>query len=499
MTFRIASIVGAGCLRWQPWLVIGAFGASWEDFPLSGGVHNGVEVTIAVDGILESDAKIEFLTRDRKIAFSFEVNRTARIITRSAAAEFNVIPLSFGGWPSGLEVGPATFVFTKRRFEVSVDINGKRYPWFDFANVKQVDVYPMLTHVSIFSGLTNAEVRLELLACQRSCHPAECLDESGNSVCEGVNGTTEGCVSVVAGAQRGVALKCTSQMQLLPKGNAHCCDGHAVTPPPRGLVADGKFAVLSSSQEYLKEVCSAFGTSPCPSSYAGAKVEIQSSDDVHYSVFVPKALSTRTKKEDNHTLPMSTIFTIPSFALMDSFGVQKVSATVPKYNKDSVFNADSYHDVIINVNDAINAAGIRKGWYMHLVNLSRPYYPRLVKFSRIANAYLGVTGGPVWVSDEPVVLPDCVDLKFNDTMGNNCSVYEQLGWCSEHGYSTERGCAAWGLEAGCDLPGGEDLEVNLTLGGQDAAALQCCACGGGRHVAPGWGASAASTPHMTCK
>merc|ERR1712113_1184918 len=105
-----------------------------EYFPLSGGIDNGVQVSIKAT--LDAGAgatKVEFLTRDRKSAFTFDVDAATNTITRSADDSFNAPSSSSGTAPA--VSGETTFVFTKRRNEMAVTINGERFPWYDYATL----------------------------------------------------------------------------------------------------------------------------------------------------------------------------------------------------------------------------------------------------------------------------------------------------------------------------------------------------------------------------
>jgi len=90
----------------------------------------------------------------------------------------------------------------------------------------------------------------------------------------------------------------------------------------------------------------------------------------------------------------------------------------------------------------------------------------------------------IWISDEPATdLGTCIDFGLVDTLGNNCANYTQGAWCDVHAVSTPAGCTAWGLNPGCDMPGGDDENGN-EVDVKNAAGIQCCQCGGGNHETP---------------
>merc|ERR1712012_1340182 len=92
---------------------------------------------------------------------------------------------------------------------------------------------------------------------------------------------------------------------------------------------------------------------------------------------------------------------------------------------------------------------------------------------------------------KPTTALDCVDLPMEDEGGNDCSYYKDNDYCTSHGYPTPAGCQVFANSTAndCRMPRGFDLSGggrrNL---GTDAAALQCCHCGGGNIVPPdNWG------------
>jgi len=452
-----------------------------------GGIDNGVQVSIKAT--LDAGAgatKVEFLTRDRKSAFTFDVDAATNTITRSADDSFNAPSFSSGTAPA--VNGETTFVFTKRRNEMAVTINGERFPWYDYATLTS---NPLLTHVSVYSGMKDAEVTLTRPRCETECHPAECRDAAGINVCKAPNGT--GCVSVTASDSAGVATECSAR-QTSANGNEHCCDGTAVTPPVRDFVDVEKFAMITENPAYLTKVCTAFGIDPClDSSLVGTKVQVKSvnSSTGMYSVFAPTALKARTQRPD-HILPASTMFTLPKFALSDTFMVSESSGELAS-GSNGAWDADHFWDVIFRDD---NMESLPAGWYVHFIEMDlrsefNESETRLVKFTKKADNFRAVIGGKIFAGDEPIDPAEkyeCTNMPFIDSKGDGCDSYD--GRCNIHGYPTQAGCQLW-YNSTCDanskLPAGNNTEKNL---GEEAAAIQCCSCGGGK-----WTLKAANLIH----
>jgi len=486
MALRFASVLGAGCLSLQPWSVLGNDAKDWEYFPLSGGIDNGVQATIKATIKPGGTAKIEFVDRERKSAFSFHVDTALQVVTRSADASFNGVTETFGKWPVSLAAGENTFVFTKRKFDMAVSIHetgaAVRFPWYDFGSTTT----NLLTHVRVNSegdnaGVENPEVTLERPTCSNTCHPDECRDASGASVCSDPNG----CKAVEMGDQAGVAKQCSASTTTTAGGSMHCCDGSDVTPKPRGTLTKDSWAVVSSSTSYLQRLCTAFEVAPCPTELAGKNVQISNATSApsSYEVFAPSLVSAPTDWPE-HAYPTEAFKTLTSFALFQAFDNNKVVVNLPKSFTSAQFNADAWHDVITTSAEA-------KGQYVHLIEWWL-YGPMVTKFTRRARDLIAsFNSSKVYASDHPIPLPadSCTDMPFTDTAGEDCTQYT-AELCTSHGFPTAAGCTKWNTTygAGCHMPSGSDANGNPL--GRDAAGLMCCVCGGGIRSPPsGWPSS----------
>ena len=199
---------------------------------------------------------------------------------------FNGAVEDFGGFPAELSqtVSEYTFIFTIRKFEMAVSIVNVagdiiRYPWYDYANLREEnDAFPLLTHVVVNEFFKDPEVTLERPACSKPCHIDECRDKDGMNTC--------------IGDTMGVASQCSPNKETTPGGSMHCCDdGMEVTPKARTTLVAGTWATMSSSSAYIQRVCTAFATAACPTDLAGTNVKVAGQYASDYELFIPAAVT----------------------------------------------------------------------------------------------------------------------------------------------------------------------------------------------------------------
>jgi len=437
---------------------------------------------------------IEFVDRERRPVFAFEL-KTDRII-RSSHEAFGVKTEDFGGYPSdGLANGAKpTFVFTKRRFGMAVSIGSNRYPWYDYPIADSL----LVTHVAVSSGLTNAEVTLERKECTQECHPDECRDGEGRSVCQGANCT--GNFAVVMGSENGVAASCTSSRSTTPGSSMHCCDGSAVTPAPRTTLAKDTWVSISNDGPYLRRMCNAFSISEadCREDWAGqvARIDNTSLGNGNWRVFIPSLLNRPTETGD-HSFPDSgddsCFRELPFLAFFEYFLTNNVMVTRPLAQTTSTerFEVDRFHGIITTSDPAYIDPELSKGRYIDLVqftvNTARsPWGTKLIRFNRWGGFVAPSSDDiSIFASDIPVDGGDCTDEPFVDALGNTCADYTSNAWCFRSGYPTAAGTAAIAREDG-RLPQGFNAseEPRHDFGPFDGANIQCCACGGGANTPP---------------
>jgi len=459
-----------------------ALAEEFEVFPLSGGIDNGVTVTIDVTGFV-FPTQVEFLKPSREVAF--RVHLDGSTVTRSSdLGGDDKITLNYGAWPGLSATVSAKFEFTKRSETWAVAIDGKRFPWFDFPHQHTKD--ELLTHVRVYSGMTDAEVTLERKPCSVACHPDECS-------CSSSNATDGECVSVTKSG-------CGRSDETTPDEEEHCCDGLENSLPIEEDMV-GKFVVIQDDPDHVDKVCKAFSAS-CTAAkdkqFSSKPVKIISVDKekATVNVFVPFAQDSRLQASDNYALPDSVKFDFPVFALKKKAKVEyKLVQFGAGGDGDSPFignparcSADAHNAVVVSSEET----KVPKGWYINLVRLrvnigGTPTY-RWVLFNRFARGQL--SGGiqadvAMQLTDADVpVMGGCRDSasSWRDVMGRDCKNYTEGEWCNRHGESTDQGKAVFGSDTGTpptgdNLPKGEDPNY-IT------AAYECCECGGGRHDKP---------------
>jgi len=508
-----------GGLSCQLRSVLGATEIEKEFFPLSGGIDDGVHVTIKVKGIQDDGAKIEFVDRERKAAFTFTVSRLLTKITRSADTDaFNgAVEEDFGGYPADLcKDNECTFTFTKRKFDMAVSIavgSGSvvRYPWYDYANLQRDGAFPLLTHVAVYAGMVDPEVTLERPTCSNSCHADECRDAAGSNTCT----DPAGCFVVKIGDAPGVATECSASTETTPGASMHCCDGEDVTPKTRTPLTVDSWATVSSSKTYIRRVCTAFSLEACADleALAGTKIKVNESlGSSSYKVFAPASVTERTSADQDFSFPAEAFKTFSGFALFENFENNKVTQALPINFAASDFNADAAHDNILAVQDAGN---LTVGMYVHLIKwefftgkTETLKSTMVTKYTRKVRDL--VTGQSGFAKVMPIVYASeiptsqevqCTDRLLNDTNGDDCSKYSATV-CTPHGYPTRAGCAIWDPDGttplSCRMPGGFELGTDGAKRnvGNNAAALLCCVCGGGDSEAPtSWGPG--SSPQLS--
>jgi len=434
-----------------------------EVFPLSGGIDNGVTVTIDVSGFdYTAGAKVEFLTPARAVAFRWSLSDASQVERSSELGD--QVRVNYGKLPAA---SFKTLEFTKRSDKWAVTLGGVRLPWFDF--VHNHDKQVLLTHVKVYSGMQDAEVTLERKECTKKCNPDECTI---------VDNSTDSYIVTSGG-------DCSTEKETSPDQDQHCCDGQEAILPIEGLAKDS-FAVIQDDSNHIKKVCTAFDASctSVPETYTSKMVQVLevNQDTATATVFVPFAQNDRVSAP-NYELPATTKFEFPVFALKLKSPNQKLvqyGAGGDGINPFPVTcDADGHTEVVIRSEED----KVPKGWYINLVRLKvtvsgKDVY-RWVRFNIFARAQVVESGQ----GDVSFLLTDrlmtqaggCQDEdSWVDINDKNCSSYTENAWCNRHGEVTESGKAAFGSDS---LPNGK--ETNYVR-----ASLECCQCGGGRHDKP---------------
>lgn len=436
-----------------------------EVFPLSGGIDNGVTVTINVKSFNTAGAKVEFLTAAREVAFRWNIDSSSTVTRSSDLGD--KVSVSYGKLSLGTQ---SELQFTKRSDKWAVTLGTKRLPWFDF--VHNHDKQVLLTHVKVYSGMQDAEVTLERKGCMTKCHPDECKI---------VDNSTDSYIVTSSG-------DCSVEQETSPDQEQHCCDGQEAILPIDGLMKDS-FAVIQDDSAHIKKTCEAFeaNCTDVPASYTSKVVQILDVDEsaATATVFVPFAQNVRL--EDPYELPKNTKFTFPVFALKQKSPIQKKlfqfgpdagsDGANPFVTRDA--EADAHTEVIIT------SEVLPKGWYVNLVRLAiqidgKKVY-RWVRFNRFARTQVRTSGEnsqdlSMLVTDELTEQAGgCEDSEgWLDNGNRNCSMYTENQWCNRHGEVSESGTTEFG---GNTLPAGKAQSFVK-------ADAECCQCGGGRHEKP---------------
>lgn len=488
---RTVSVFGLTCLCCHTQGALGRDGDDQEYFPLSGGVSDGVKITISAKKVTNPGGILEFLTPDRQVAFRWQLDIDNSRVIRSSDLDNPDIPAEmFGGW--GFDAGsPIDFEFTKTTFSWAVSINGIRFPWFDWA-LRSQGPHPLMTHVSVHSGFEEAEVIQARPTCTEPCHPSECATSAGVSACVG-NAT---CYSMKP-ADGTYAAECSTSTETgLPLDfHGHCCDGL-----PKSIGGSegnvNKWVNVFEDAAFVNRTCETFGgeIKDC-AAHAGTKALILSYNaaDYTYQTWVPTATTARLR-DSNFEYPPSTLYNYAAFALKASTddGRQfiEIDDGITLWNT-ATFDVDTHNGLIYKVGDIATAAGLRAGMFINLISYvltdaTQFAERRWFEYSRYADSTIKILNRQnksvsLLVFDEEVASStECVDDRvFTDPKGNGCGNYTAFEWCNRHAEPSEEWCTINPPQFGsCLLEGQRDADTGLNAG------WECCKCGGGTRAPP---------------
>jgi len=454
-----------------------------ELFPLSGGVADGVTVTVTA-GVMTDNAVMDFLTPDRHVAFRFSVNKSANKVTRSSILpDVDSVAEEFGSFV--FPEGPNEIKFLKTKYLWSVWINGLRTDWFDYRHLLPAD--QLITHLAVYTGFSDVEVVQVRPTCTVPCARRECLDYKFESMCpEG-----ETCYSIVPqDGHPGHAGSC-STAQTTGEPGVQCCNG---VPQSYDLITRsvGQWARVLEDASRAEAACTAFAldASICKR-IAGSNVEIRSIDEGNRTVVVWSPVlfaDNLNEAEATVELPFYAMYIKPA---RTSF----INATREDFLK---IHVDHLHGYITDVENGFSLGDI-KYLFVNMMTASASlsqtektwfsYQPFRWEFERTQfakdTAYYAIR-----LSDEEVGTTACEDdLGFKDKIDQTCSNYTQGSsgpWCTERGLTTPAFFEAHPDidKETTDPKEREEALYKLINSTNFAAPWTCCDCGGGFHDVP---------------
>jgi len=517
-------LLGIAC-AWHAQGVQARDGDGQEYFPLSGGVSNGVRVTVKAASLSTSAGatQLDFLTPDRTVAFRWDMDTAAQSINRSS--DISATSETWG--QSSVDAnGALSFEFykTSESWQVSIATGGAaavRFPWFDFA-LQSTD---LMTHLSVYDGFVDVEVIQDRPLCDTVCHASECA-----STC-GTDEAPETCFSTTS------SMDCSSEQVTghLTDADRVCCDSLerriVIEPVP---VSEW---VALADVALLTRACAAFASSASCTDYTGLKGQVQSCDNVAKTceVWVPTAQA--AESTGPATPPADAILTLPAYGLVSKSDMQMRSIIVPDPTyrmlwddgwTAGTFQVD-YHTGLVFSATAQTAVDytIDRGWFMSMVRYNPGYWygSRWFQYSATIVDDLSRPGKSdisIFLTDEPILprpvcglsyypdtylpIPQMAGQTWHDYKGNNCSAYEERDYCTRHAEPTQAWCddiffPNFDATTTC-VPGNTDMitygcelnaQTNFQCFDQDGirvesnAVYECCECGGGDSTGPeGW-------------
>lgn len=438
----------------------------YEVFPLSGGVVDGVDVTIKVSGF-DDLAKLQFLTAKRDLAFSWTVNLAHKRISRSST-DINDGSLhlsqSWGGWPFESEgSAPVTFTFTKRKFSWAVMIDGKRTPWLDYKH-RSTD---LITHVRVYDSFKDVEMTETRPTCTTECHPDECTASDGSTLCN------DGPCYSTQPTESGPSSGCSNEPALPTNMHMHCCDGLPKEVPFESAMVK-KWVEVMKDTSTLTHACQGYFPSKTQAakcaSTSGYMVQITSLNQWTH-MFMCKA----------PTLYPQTTVTLPPSVLAERAPTGAVYKVLKEDLAGITVNKDSGFITAVTGNAANQ---VPQFWFVNMMTSDNPDIWHAYSDRRYTEAQADPVVGSAFVNlfllnQELGATTACSDRfkdpEWVDNGSAKCAQYEENQWCTEHGASTK----AWD-----DAHPGQTINEWKDDYHGKSAPQACCICGGGKHNAP---------------
>lgn len=450
-------------------------GDEQEYFPLSGGIANGVMVTIEAEIDTSKKASIEFLTPAREVAFGWYMDVSAKTLkhghrNRSMEAIYPSAALS-----SELQQGSQIKLgFMKRRFQWGVSVNNQVQSWYSFP----IPVEELVTHVSVHSGFANPEVVQQRQQCTVQCHEDECRGAEGKNVCE-----SEPCYTTRRSAKPFEAEECSNAGEANDV-HENCCDGKPMTIP-HSSEYDGKWVQLIAAAE-MTDFCREYNCGTNWVTVAGrpnTKGLVQSTDgNSSYTVAVPGA-QTVLQSDNVKQFPefSDSHMKIPNLVLRRSVeGKMKVILNVSSDLPLTNYKLDASRILVeTTLADHIEA----QGWFLEYVAV--PFKGddgnvtvRLMRGPTAAGALRENKNSPnadFYYSDQGAEPGVCADAPYkgegaiNAVPNATCADWTDKQWCHPWGQKAPALCNGTGIDPNiCPNPAWRPEGLN-----------QCCSCGGG--------------------
>jgi len=457
-------------------------GDEQEYFPLSGGIANGVMVTINAEIDTTKATTIEFLTPAREVAFGWYLNFDAKTLQHGRRNSKSEAIYPTAALP--VSERRVELRFMKRRFQWGVEINGKAQSWYSFT----IPLEEVVTHVSVHTGFKDPEVVQQRQQCTVQCHEDECRGADGAPMCqEGMR-----CTTTKRSANPLEASACSASSEA-DDVYENCCDGKPLTIP-----LDASF-----NQKWVRLIASAQMTDFCAdyphcdemlvqvANRSNNKGKILGIDGDSYTLAVPgRLMSLQTDQIQQFPHINGTHMKIPNFALRRSTErniKRKVKASTDIRNANYALDKSK-----ILVSSTLPDHMDVQGWFLEFVTVAFD--------GENGTRWLrGPTGaanhrrnpdsepGDFWYSDQGEVTGAvCTDAPYTGEQGLEitCGNWTAGDWCHPWGQKKPELCEDTGLaKAYCDSPNWRPIGL-----------FQCCHCGGGSWTPPA--ESAYSTSHL---
>jgi hypothetical protein len=421
-----------------------------ERFPLSGGLPDGVTVTVKVGDWTQSSNNliVDFAQPDGTVSFRFRLNGKNYKIHRSQHDGNQVVKeQSWGSMPrlwSSFEM-----TFTKVGKLIQVGFDGERHPWFDFEMIGDT---PLLTHLFLWDGFENTEVIVARPTCSTECNARECTCDVAEDSCGKAILSSGSCADRNTTGDDAIS----------------CCSG---LPPALDIsVTPGTWAVTTGDLDLLKRADYAFwGHISGNPSWLGLIVKVVSVDEETHlvNVWIPALIN-----------QSSTIRFAPE--------VLSEKVTVGYQNVSIIHDSEMRNfDIDQRTLRVRGSNSMYRGQYVTLIHetaeregANHTQDPWVLWINDRWNFWSSKDEGSivVFLTDQEVEVSGCTNAPhpkggiWMDSDGNTCQDYGDKGWCDLTGDET----ATWDSD--------KASQKYTDFSPEDwYPPRACCPCGGGSY------------------
>lgn len=418
-----------------------------ERFPLSGGLPDGVTVTVKVGQWSESsnNLRLDFAQPDGTVGFRFELNTTEdKIYRRQHDGNQWVKEQSWGKLPALGTSFEMTFTKVEKLFQVG--LKGERHPWLDFEMVGDT---PLLTHLFLWDGFENTEVIVARPTCSTECNARECTCDVAEDSCGKTILSSGSCADLDTTGDDAIS----------------CCSG---LPPALDIsVLPGTWALVTGDSNLLFRASVAF---PSASSVSAASiVKVVSVDEGTHLV--------------NVWVPSMDRDSSMTRALAPEVLSEKVTIG---YQNVSFIHDSEMRNLDIDQSTLWVGNGTYRGHFVTLIHetaeregADHTQDPWVLWIRDRWQFWASKDEGSivVFLTDQQVEVAGCTNAPhpdggiWMDSEGNTCQVYGEKGWCDLTGDET----ATWNTDKAS-----QQYQVFSPTGWYPPRA--CCPCGGGSYA-----------------